>query len=431
MVYVTHLPCCLRLWHNGRSPFYLLSRAFFAMLPIFSVAYLHAYQVNPGKLNCGPAAAYAPLPAEDSRQQGKIELEQNGGIQVTILSSNSKISFTLRNETSEDLHTIQASYLGLKDDKSQDQVGPEAWQAHDSPVPPNNYVDCSFQPTAIPYAGNYIGSLRVNAGSHEVSVPLVVRTRGPIWFGCYWIPLFLSCLVAMLGWSTSLALDKWYTIGLPRAQRLLSLRNLQQLMRSFLVHVEAWETRENTPVPNGKTRAAFDKALVDETISRFSDETLGDLDKIIAEANIALAIEDAFWTALQMAQASGAPGVLATRLDSVSRNQGPSGYRAALEVVLTTQSANGAPAPAAAAIAPVVFSGNLSNLTTAQLQNKIRTMDVVKGSVLAMLVLFSVYSVYYAANHSFGTLTDYIALFVWSLGLTTTGSQIISSIRVK
>ena len=52
-----------------------------------------------------------------------------------------------------------------------------------------------------------------------------------------------------------------------------------------------------------------------------------------------------------------------------------------------------------------------------------------KALVLAIATWITAFSFYYYPNPSFGGVLDYLTIFVWALGLTTTGSQLIGSIR--
>jgi hypothetical protein len=68
-------------------------------------------------------------------------------------------------------------------------------------------------------------------------------------------------------------------------------------------------------------------------------------------------------------------------------------------------------------------------VTAAILHKRVALMDFAKALVLAAVVWSTAYTVYFVPNPSFGTALDYLTLFLWCLGLTATGSQIIGSVR--
>jgi hypothetical protein len=73
---------------------------------------------------------------------------------------------------------------------------------------------------------------------------------------------------------------------------------------------------------------------------------------------------------------------------------------------------------------------SVSRLWTPEgVQRKIKIMALLYQVVIWATVFFTAYQAYFAHNLAFGTLSDYIVLFVWSLGLTQTGSQIVSRVH--
>jgi hypothetical protein len=62
-------------------------------------------------------------------------------------------------------------------------------------------------------------------------------------------------------------------------------------------------------------------------------------------------------------------------------------------------------------------------------KQKIARMGLLYQSVVWAVVILTAYQSYYAHNLAFGTLSDYIVLFLWAVGLTQTGSQIVGRIH--
>jgi hypothetical protein len=64
-----------------------------------------------------------------------------------------------------------------------------------------------------------------------------------------------------------------------------------------------------------------------------------------------------------------------------------------------------------------------------QVQRRIERMALLYRSVVWAAVLFTAYQAYYAHNLAFGTLSDYLVLFLWAIGLTQTGTQLLARIH--
>jgi hypothetical protein len=56
-------------------------------------------------------------------------------------------------------------------------------------------------------------------------------------------------------------------------------------------------------------------------------------------------------------------------------------------------------------------------------------MGLLYQGVVWVTVFFTAYQAYFAHNLAFGTLSDYFVVFLWSIGLTQTGSQILARIH--
>jgi hypothetical protein len=298
------------------------------------------------------------------------------------------------------------------------------------PLKPGERIDCTFHPPTSDYAGTYIGALRIQANGYESTVPITVRTRGP--FSSRWtgFPLALLTLTFFAGWALSLFLNQWYTIDLPRVQLVLLLREEGTALSNFLEQLQAWQKKYNTALNTTRTVAKFDGDEIDTLLKNVNSAPLVDLQQAQQRFHLACSLNDELWTALQIAEQSFSKQDLAsvaTRLDSVPRAPDPTVYRAGLLQVLTAPLP---PAGAPAAPGPsVALAPNLSNVSSAVLHEEIRFMDAARSLIIGFVAWGTAYIAYYHPNPSFGSAMDYIVLFIWALGLTTTGSQLIAGIR--
>jgi hypothetical protein len=178
--------------------------------------------------------------------------------------------------------------------------------------------------------------------------------------------------------------------------------------------------------------AAFDHSEVDTALKQASNLPINDLQQLSTRFVLATRLNDEFWTALQIAKLKVLPANLpqtVARLDAAPRTADVVAYRTSLLQVLTAPLTAPPAAAAATAILASLQGIDLSGVSSASLRQRIFVMDVVKWLILAMLVLFTAYTVYYLPNPAFGTLQDYLTLLIWALGLSTTGSQVVRSIH--
>jgi hypothetical protein len=81
------------------------------------------------------------------------------------------------------------------------------------------------------------------------------------------------------------------------------------------------------------------------------------------------------------------------------------------------------------AFAPVAPASGSSSSTLSSIRAKIRGMTELYQVIVWCVVFITAYQSFYAGHLLFGTLSDYMAVFLWSLGLTSTGTQIISRVH--
>jgi hypothetical protein len=421
-----------RTWHARRWLALILVSAS-AILP--RQAFAQAASTNPTNLSCSLPVTVGIAPAGTADSPGRLAeriVVEPAQIEARLFSSDGTSTLTLRNESSSPVSEIYVSVRDLGDGKTGRKYGPFRWAAKLNPaLQTNQQTDCTFHLPVLTYAGAYTGIMRVVGGEREMPVPITLRTRGPILCSWYWLPLTLAIVTVLLGWGLSLILDQWYTKGLPRVQAVLLLREQRAAIANFSSRLAQWETTNHVSARDAELAAAFDVSEVDTALKQAGNFLINDLQQLSIRFAVVTRLNDEIWTAFQIAVLKVPPTNLAqtvARLDAVPRSVDPVAYRASLLQVLTTP-----PPVAAAAVAaaiPASLQGiDLSGVSSASLRHRIATMDFVKWLVLALVVLFTAYTVYYLPNPAFGTLQDYLALLIWSLGLSTTGSQLVSSIH--
>jgi hypothetical protein len=223
------------------------------------------------------------------------------------------------------------------------------------------------------------------------------------------------------------ALDHWYTSSLPVVQQVILLKEAQQSMANFLTSLQNWEQANQITLVKATAAVAFDKSDLDTLLLAVRSKPLADLQVAVQRFTLSCALNDEFYTALQIAKETKPGGLasVAAQLDNVPRGPDVAAYRTALLQVLT------GPLPPGAVPTTAFFKSavNLSQATAAGLHKRVILMDYAKAFVLAVVVWSTAYTIYFVPNPSFGTALDYLTLFLWCLGLTATGSQIISSVR--
>lgn len=376
--------------------------------------------------SAGGGAGSTAVPASDS---GRIETDPT---QFDLRFADA-VTMSIRNTTPNDISQLRFNSLGLTDGNSHHSIPSWDWNlTMTTALKPGERMDCTFHPPTSVYAGTYVGTLRIQANGHETTVPMTVRTRGPLsshWSG---FPLTLLTLTFLAGWLLSLLLNQWYTNDLPRVQQVLLLRGEQKALSNLLERLQAWQDRNHVALTTMRAVVKFDSDDVDTLLKRGNGASLVELQQGEQRFQLACSLNDELWTALQIAELTLSGQNLssvATRLDSVPRSSDPSAYRAALLQVLTAppsaiQASAATPPAAAAAISP-----NLSTASSAVLHEEMRVMDAARALIVAFVAWGTAYVAYYRPNPSFGTGMDYIVLFTWALGLTTTGSQLIAGIR--
>jgi hypothetical protein len=304
-----------------------------------------------------------------------------------------------------------------------------------NPIQPEGERVVSFDLPQPNEAGTFVGQLYITANQQKtVAVPFTVRSRGP--WGTTIIPFALFCLVLGIGFWVSGVLDNWFSGGgLARAQAYLSLRNSQAALVQRYAVLQDWKSHLPPPPPTiGLPKT---EVWLQLTIQSLGDE-LRSVDSLsqdqltndVQQYALAVGTISLFWSVVQVAMNrwGNQPDQLqlaTAAIDGVPRpasapdlNQYRSQLLAALPVSLGKD-------PSVEAQVQSV-----SRLWTPEgVQRKIKIMALLYQVVIWATVFFTAYQAYFAHNLAFGTLSDYIVLFVWSLGLTQTGSQIVSRVH--
>lgn len=304
-------------------------------------------------------------------------------------------------------------------------------------IEPDSERVVSFDLPHSQKAGTFVGQLYITANQQKtLTIPFTVRSRGP--WGETAIPFALFCLALAFGFWISSLLDKWFSGGgLVRAQAYLSLRNSQNALVECYADVQEWKSNlpENAP-PIGLPHVEI---WLHQAIQELGDELQSiervPQDQLTIDAQRYVLLVGAgslLWSAVQSATKTwdNQPGQLQlviTALDNVplpTSAQDLDRYRAALLAAM----------PVALAVGPAGAAGLHVRGISAQwspksVNKKIAEMALLYQGVVWTVVFFTAYQSYYAHNLAFGTLSDYMVLFVWALGLTQTGSQIVSRIH--
>jgi hypothetical protein len=277
------------------------------------------------------------------------------------------------------------------------------------------------------YAGAYSGALTLSAdGALRRSVPVVLRTRGPNFVPWGWdeplLPVGLFWLVTIVGFLLSSAVDAWFAGGgRRRVQARLLVERSAARLADVQVFLAAWPNAADTATSLARVRAALNDA---EHLRATAEERAVDLIETDAQtlalrANQAAALRLALEAAAQrFSGAALAPIVAALDAVDPGRHADVVTYRKALEAAMVP-TLEGREAGASAMTLPAMP-------LIQRLAARSRLMDALYSGVVCLTVGLVAYLMFFDRAFSFGTARDYINLFLWTLGLTQTGSQILA-----
>lgn len=329
------------------------------------------------------------------------------------------IPIRVKNTGQVPISSLEISTLGLVDGTRQLAFG-EPRTITVSPVSPSRETTVSLSLSPPRFAGTYTGSLRVtaNGGAEGRSLPLLVRSRGPnlvlTRLGSRWalLPGVFFVAAVLLGIGLSSLLDGWFGEGggLARADaRIVLERALRDLKAAQLVI----ERRERMPTATAWIDSACSE--VEEAVRESSQAELKKLieqkDRATGAAAQSVALVWAVGYAEQQWSGDLRQEVLA-KLDAVPLADAAA-YRAAL-------------------VKAISGFGKEEGATETRLadagQKLVRAKRLMSGLYVAvgwLVVLATAYAAFYAKNAAFGTLADYLTVFMWALGLTQTGKKLV------
>lgn len=314
---------------------------------------------------------------------------------------------------------------------------------------PGQTGDFPLKFSPIYWAGNYTGSLIVNApGADEKNVAIVLHTRGPLihWQKngtdkvFYWSPYIFFFFTIVVGFALSSKLDIWMGTELPRAQAVQSLRSSQDDITKFDQTIQRWHQSfpSLADFPIVKSRLAI---LMADLLRILNDAYK------IAPAQLATSAQSFADTASKLtillsavqqivaryqenpqdAQTLASLNASIKRLDGLDfTDSSPiASYRT---VVVSALTAAASPSvPSVGGVSTPVF--NIAKASEAEIGRRIKIMTWVNQSVVWAVVALTAYSAHFATNWAFGTALDYINMFLWSLGLTQAGKQLIARVH--
>jgi hypothetical protein len=334
----------------------------------------------------------------------------------------------IKNTGKSKITNLVISSLGLVDTATGHKIDPPA---KSSPIDldPLQEKPIAYEWQQPLLAGAYSGALDITANnSTRKSIAVVLRTRGPGFRPLLFLPFVLFVAVLVLGFWLSWKLDQWFGQGgLQRAQTIQGLRRSQTDLTEGLRSLQRWQD-EHPPakVPRSTVRLQL---LTDELITVLRDAENLPLTQLTAEAQrfaSQVAVTSVFWSVVKIATGkfppAGLPGVT-KKLDDVAIPQplDLDVYRQNLLNVLQAET-NAAGLGGAGVVAPPAPRV----ISPEALEKRIKFMALLYQFVVWFVVFVTAYQTLYLNDRSFGTLLDYLIVFLWALGLTKTGTQILT-----
>lgn len=349
------------------------------------------------------------------------------------------ILLRIRNTGRAAIHKLSFSVSGLIDSKTQRRLmlpESEPVQVKDfgsTPLAPSHETEFLFKVPSPTWAGTYMGTVDVIADERaRQSINLTLSSRGPTpGRNTYWVPFSLFVATLMLGYVLSNMLESWFNLGgLQRTEAQLSLQKSERELVRIAAQIEKWVGVHPREVfAQTSIRLQHDLNELRDLYRRIPgltrEELVAEAKRFALSATLAGNFESAVNVALK--QWAGQPeklNAVLTKLDGVAPGTDPNAYRASLRAVLEKE--------ATSEDRVSVFDGSaaLPDMPTpADLEKRIKRMAQLERAVAAAVVFIMAYQVIYAGNFAFGTLLDYIQVFLWSLGLTQMGTQLIARAR--
>jgi hypothetical protein len=349
------------------------------------------------------------------------------------------IMLRVKNTGRAPINKLSVSSSDLIDSETQRRlVLPEQIKDFGStPLAPSREAEVSFKVEQPLWAGSYTGTVDVVANERtRQSIPFAIRSRGPTpGRNTYWIPFILFLATLMLGYLLSNMLENWFNLGgLQRAEAQLSLQKSERELARIAEQIEKWVRELGIPreaFAQTRIRLQHDLNELREVFRRLPDltreELVAEAKRFATSATLAGIFESAVNVALKQwpKQPEKLKRVL-TALDRVAPGTDPNTYRESLRKVLETEARQ----DAAEGVSALDANAALPNVPApADLEKRIKRMAQLERAVAATIVFIMAYQLFYAKDFAFGTLLDYLAVFLWSLGLTQMGTQLIARAR--
>jgi hypothetical protein len=299
-----------------------------------------------------------------------------------------------------------------------------------------------FQAPSLPFAGTYTGTavIRYNGGK-RVTLPLTVITRGPTLKVFHWLPLVLFLLVVALSSGLSLVAESWFGAGggLARSQAIVALADAERALvesgrELAKVAAEAGAAQKLIQLPvtaqnieRTQSAARDARQSIDPSRDFASALVLVRSGQLAASALVA-DLKSA-WRAISAAEIQTlcqAIEALPWPTDQATLETYRTGTRKEIDAALQRSrpaAAPGAPQPAS----PML--GAQDTRSIGYFRQRVHLMLLVNRLTIGLVVLLTAYTTFYAPKPAFGLSTDYIALFLWGLGLTQAGAQIVARAR--
>lgn len=348
----------------------------------------------------------------------------------------------VRNTGRAEIRKLTLSSSDLFDSETRRRIEPikSVKELKDAQLAPSHETEVAFEVPHATWAGNYLGTLEVtandDAGSSQ-SIPIVLQSRGPTPTpGMFWLPYVLFFVTLGLGSLLSYWLENWFNLGgLQRTEALLSLQRSGEEFSRITKRVEELASeRPESVFAQTKLRLRQDTEELAELFRRLLTLTRDDLTAEAKRFATSAALYGVFETAVDVAlkQFPAPPDKLnavLTSLDRVAPGEDLDAYRKSLRAVLAS-AVTEAEAVNLTPGATFDAASALPDLSPpADPERQIKFMALVERGVTAALVFIGAYLMFFARDFTFGTLSDYFSVFLWSLGLTQTGTQIISRAR--
>jgi hypothetical protein len=341
---------------------------------------------------------------------------------------------------------------------------PKSWETIQIPPQTAAYLsNCKLTPSNTCFikvnfpdpmwAGTYNGALVLTSpGADDRSIGVVIRSRGPLRVrqgspAFYALPTFLFAAVIFAGFALSWLLDKWIGTDLPREQALFSLRNSLTEFSTASDRINKWPT--NHPNLCGFPITTRRLAIIGPEITRLIAGARQSSPTDLASAAQSYGLDSAKLSLLssaldliesQNSQNGNDPATVANlnssikRIDPVDFSDGTpvASYRSNIVNGLSISTVATPAAPGAPTSSNV---GNdlpdTDSIEAAQKKTHAYILMITNTQHLVVWIVVGLtgFSTIYLPNWSFGTAADYIASFLWSLGLTQTGKQLISRTR--